>query len=109
MLSWYTILFYVVLNESYWPNNFNKMSVTYALKHAFRYSSRHCALTTNIQNVKLNHKILVLVEKKGGKFHQILLLSQFCLIVIVVRSWPRTQIVFWPNIIMGNMSMSATP
>ena len=74
MLSWYTILFYVVLNESYWPNNFNKMSVTYALKHAFRYSSRHCAHTTIIQNVKLNHKILVLVEKKGKKFHQILLL-----------------------------------
>ena len=109
MLSWYTLLFYVVLNESYWPNNFNKMSVTYALKHAFRYSSRHCAPTTNIQNVKLNHKILVLVEKKRNKLHQILLLSQFCLIVIVGRSWPRTQIVFWPNIIMGNMSMSATP
>ena len=74
MLSWYTISFYVVLNESYWQNNFNKMSVTYALKHAFRYSLRHCAPTTNIQNVKLNHKILVLVEKKGKKFHQILLL-----------------------------------
>ena len=67
MLSWYTISFYVVLNESYWQNNFNKMSVTYALKHAFRYSLRHGAPTTNIQNVKLNHKILVLVEKKGGK------------------------------------------
>ena len=67
MLSWYTILFYVVLNESYWQNNFNKMSVTYALKHAFRYSLRHGAPTTNIQNVKLNHKIkiLVLVEKKS--------------------------------------------
>ena len=105
----YYIILCIVLNESYWPNNFNKMSVKYARKQAFSYSSRHCAPTTNIQNVKLNHKILVLVEKKRNKFHQILLLSQFCLIVIVVRSWPRTQIVFWPNIIMGNMSMSATP